>query len=56
MLPLLMVVVVRKILVGVVDSIPPPGGGESSNLSQESNMGGLHALLDKSGKYNRILS
>ena len=29
----------RKILVGVVDSIPPPGGDESSNLSQESNYG-----------------
>ena len=29
----------RKILVGVVDSIPPAGGGGSSNLSQEANYG-----------------
>ena len=31
MLPLLMVVVDRKILTGVMDSIPPPGGGMGSN-------------------------
>ena len=47
----------RKILVGVVDSIPQCGAaGVRISHRRQRNMGGLHALLDKSGWRNWILS
>jgi len=45
----------RKILVGVVVSIPQCGAA-GVRISHKSQMGGLHALLDKSGWRNWILS
>jgi hypothetical protein len=57
MLPLLMVVVDRKILSGVILAFPQQGAVRVEvPFKSQRNMGGLHALLDKSGWRNWRLS